>query len=581
MKKQTLKTAKRISSAVLAAMLVFTAAGCSKQEETPSQAASSGASSLSDKWTGEIATITVGGGAGSANILSKSTWFTDYLEEKLGIKLEMYEGTDASSVDAWLASGDVPDFFRVEDKKQADSAVKGKLVANWDLYKDKLPNLYTNDHYTKVLQFCHEAYGGSDNGMYALQSSIGKNEKINICPYIRWDLYEKLGKPKISTLEDYLTVLKKMQDLNPKNEGGEKVYGLSLFPEWDSYTCAMATYVSELYGRDWEYVNPLVGVPADNDGPIQSILDDDSDYYRVLKFFYKANQMGILDPDSVSQKWDSLSQKYTDGRVLSTVWSWAVGGYDTPAHTNADSFTGYAPVWASDLKITSYPDTVTGASDRLYLMSANPKDRDAVLRFLNWYFSYDGQDILKNGPQGGIWDVDSSGKRYVTDKGKEILKNNGELPGGGTLGDVSNLFADGPMTDQTINPSTNQTMSYGYWDSFVKYNTDTKLIKDWSSNNKGVLTDYEFGKANNQLIKRSIAHSMMPIMPDDLASKQKSIGEKIKPASWKMIYAKNDADFNAQWEKLKSDCKTLGIDDVTNWIKTQFETCVEEAKKYE
>ena len=39
MKKQTLKTAKRISSAVLAAMLVFTAAGCSKQEETPSQAA--------------------------------------------------------------------------------------------------------------------------------------------------------------------------------------------------------------------------------------------------------------------------------------------------------------------------------------------------------------------------------------------------------------------------------------------------------------------------------------------------------------------------------------------------------------
>ena len=143
------------------------------------------------------------------------------------------------------------------------------------------------------------------------------------------------------------------------------------------------------------------------------------------------------------------------------------------------------------------------------------------------------------------------------------------------------MFADGPMTDQTINPSTNQTMSYGYWDSFVKYNTDTKLIKDWSSNNKGVLTDYEFGKANNQLIKRSIAHSMMPIMPDDLASKQKSIGEKIKPASWKMIYAKNDADFNAQWEKLKSDCKTLGIDDVTNWIKTQFETCVEEAKKYE
>ena len=187
--------------------------------------------------------------------------------------------------------------FRSVQKDQASNAIKGNLLANWDQYKDKLPNVYNNDVYMKALQYCHDTYGGSDKGVYALQSQVGSNENLNICPNIRWDLYVKLGKPKISTLEDYLTVLKQMQELNPTNDNGEKVYGLSIFPEWDTTTISPCTCLSEVYGRDWEYVSKLVGVPADNNGEIQNILDDNSDYYRVLKFFYKANQMGILDPD--------------------------------------------------------------------------------------------------------------------------------------------------------------------------------------------------------------------------------------------------------------------------------------------
>lgn len=581
MKKQTWKFAKKTLSAALAVLLVMAVAGCTGHQSV-SSTASSGNTDSSGNWTGEVTKISVGMNTSScATLLSKATWFTDYLKNKLGIELEMVDLSGNQKADAMLSSGEVPDLFRITLKDQVSSAISGKLVANWDQYKDKLPNIYTNQLYSKVLQYCHETFGGSDSGMYALQSTVGVTQNVNVCPNLRWDLYEKLGKPKISTLEDYLTVLKQMQDLNPKNANGESVYGLSIFPEWDGLTISPCTALSETYGRDWEYVSKLVGVPADNNGDIESILDDNSDYYRVLKFFYKANQMGILDPDSISQKWDTLSQKYTDGRVLFAIWPWAVEGYNTTAHTDTDSFTGYEPVLASDFKIISDPDTVTGVSDRFWLMSAKTQNPDAVLRFMNWFFSYEGQDLIFNGPQGAVWDTDSSGKRYVTEKGWDILNNDKELPGGGTLTDINTVFADGPITSQSINPDTNQTMSYSYWESTVEHKNSTKLAKDWSSNNNNAVDIFALGQKTNQIIKRSIAHAMMPVMPDDMTSTQKAIGEKIEPASWKMIYAKNDAEFDSLWTQLKSDCKTLGIEKVTDWIKTQFETCKTTAKKYE
>ena len=49
-----------------------------------------------------------------------------------------------------------------------------------------------------------------------------------------------------------------------------------------------------------------------------TLEDEDGMYYKVIEMFYKANQMGILDPDSSTQSFDELTAKVKDGAAFSS-----------------------------------------------------------------------------------------------------------------------------------------------------------------------------------------------------------------------------------------------------------------------
>ena len=49
-------------------------------------------------------------------------------------------------------------------------------------------------------------------------------------------------------------------------------------------------------------------------------MDEDSLYIRALKFFFDANQMGLVDPDSPTQNYDSVFKKYENGDIFFSVW---------------------------------------------------------------------------------------------------------------------------------------------------------------------------------------------------------------------------------------------------------------------
>lgn len=66
----------------------------------------------------------------------------------------------------------------------------------------------------------------------------------------------------------------------------------------------------------------------------QNILDDDSLYIRICRLYYEANQMGLIDPDSPRQQYEDCFNKYREGRVLFSFWSWlGQPAYNTSEHT--------------------------------------------------------------------------------------------------------------------------------------------------------------------------------------------------------------------------------------------------------
>ena len=48
-----------------------------------------------------------------------------------------------------------------------------------------------------------------------------------------------------------------------------------------------------------------------------------------------------------------------------------------------------------------------------------------------------------------------------------------------------------------------------------------------------------------------------------------------------MVYAANEEEFEALWDKMVSDAKALGIDQVTNYFTQQWNDALEIAKQYD
>ncbi|MGO8609786.1 hypothetical protein ACC848_43300, partial [Rhizobium johnstonii] len=77
----------------------------------------------------------------------------------------------------------------------------------------------------------------------------------------------------------------------------------------------------------------------------QGILDEDGEYFRTLKFYYDANAMGLVDPDSTTQNYDTLFTKYQNGQVLFSFWPWlGQAAYNTEENTAAGKGFMIAPL---------------------------------------------------------------------------------------------------------------------------------------------------------------------------------------------------------------------------------------------
>lgn len=593
---------KKMVAVIIGGSMVLSLLACSDSggnENTGSSAADTGSqsepgaeiSSGSETDAGEVSNvedvttltgfIAFGPNTGAAQ---KATWYTDYLKENLGIALDFQEvvGTTSDQImQSLMASGELPDIVGFDQTTFASNAAEAGLLLNLDEYKEQLPSIYENEVFTNALAYSRDNLGGGKEGVYLLPTEVGVRDDTNYNPQLRWDLYKKAGMPEIKTLEDYIPVLKEMQEANPTTDDGQPIYGISLFSDWDSNNMALATFTSALYGVDSEYVSPFTEVSVDGTGEVSGLLDDNSVYKRVLDFYFAANQAGIMDPDSITQKWETVSEKYKNGQVLFSPWEWAAAPFNVTENTEAEDFKGYQAVWADDFMIPIWPDATTGRSWTLGV-SSSTKNVDAALKFIDFLYSYDAVDLLFNGPEGELWETGDDGMRHITEEGWNILDDNLELSGGGTILDAFNIINSPSMTAQSIRPdSDGQTMSNSYWESVLMHRS-SKLIEDWRSEHDGAVNMFHYAKDNNQnLIKSTAALNLMPSVPDDLQMTMSQVGEVIKTNSWKMVYAKDQAEYDALWKEMQEKAEGLGLNEIVDWAQTEFQGALEKVEKYQ
>ncbi len=576
---------KKLVALLLALVLALSLAACGT---APSTAPAPAESNKEDEGTNEGAEAAEGGldysepyemtvFSMTSNYAGKQPgWFAKYIKDKFNVELNIIatnlEGGD-SKLATMMESGDLGDIVVFGDSsvEHIATAVEAGLLLDWqdNGLLENYGQAFLTD-FPEALEYNKAMFGNNEHiwgiGYNVSYDDEGPNEGNDFIwgPYIRWDLYEQLGYPKFDTLEDFLPVLKQMQEMCPTSDSGKPTYAFSMWSDWDNTHMMFAKQYGAMHGfNDGDTGNLLLISGGTNE--YESFLKEDGMYKKSLHLFFEANQMGLVDPDSLTQKNADVNTKIQDGQVLFSYFSW-VSGYNTPEHTEQGK--GMYMVPFSEEKVYSYAQTKYGGI-RTTCIGSKAKYPERVMDFLNWFYSDEGAMVYFNGPEGMAWEYDENGKPYLTELGIEIYNNSlTEIPaewGGGTFSDGGPKFSPGTISGTTVSKVSGEPFSYRYWSSTLAYDTNPTLDK-WREH-MGVQTPKEYFVKNDlvSLYKVPFATTGARVMSQDLEQIKASVGSVVQEYSWRMVFAKDEDEFNELWDEMIDKAYGLGYQEFLDW----------------
>ena len=499
-------------------------------------------------------------------------WFAKIIKDKFNIEMNIIPTADGV-FQTRMASGRLGDLVLFGNNgAEYRDAIEAGMLLDWnqgDLLEKHGADIQRNVR--RALQHNSEVFGGGTK-VYGFGFDVSSSELLTDAafyhPDIRFDLYQQIGCPKIPDLMSYLDVLKQMVAIAPTSDSGFPSYAFSLFKDWDGDLVMSVKCMGAFYGYD-EFGFTLYNAKTNT---VHPVLDPDSIYIQGLRFFNKAHQMGILDPDSATQTFSDVVEKYADGRVYWSLFSWlGPSNYNTSERLAQGK--GMFAVAAEDQQNIMYGTSIYG-KERVWAIGSKAKFPERIMELINWLCTPEG--IMTNlwGPQGVTWDYDSDNKAYLTPLGIEIQDGNKkvEMPmpaGGGQYMDGEPKMTLTTFTMNDINPITGERYNKDFWTSELKReaNPARRAWQEWA----GALTEDEYLEKNNYRTLVVASDYVADRREGDLEQKHMQVSNAIKNASWRAIYAANDLEFDRIVREMTAQAKGFGYDECIAWDMRQGE----------
>lgn len=203
------------------------------------------------------------------------------------------------------------------------------------------------------------------------------------------------------------------------------------------------------------------------------------------------------------------------------------------------------------------------------------------MKFVDMLADYDALLTLYNGPQGDRWDI-KDGKLVMTDKFKEYLE-----AGGGTYvlenGEEYSLFnivSYIPNMGNTIE-KYGEPFPMTLWTEYVDRQYETEDAQAWSAR-YGYKYLKDLLEAENKMTA-VMDTSFVPFLTpdsDDMKLTLAALKDVIVPSTWELIYAKDDAEFEQIWNRMKQNAEALGLEDVISYKVEDIAQAKETAKQF-
>lgn len=558
---------KRLVSVLLCAVLMTTMVltGCGGKEEKQVS------SKNSDGTYSEFITVDVFDALANYQGI-QSGWFAKVVKDKFNMELNIIAPNVAGGGDTLFqtrsAAGNLGDLIisGTDNGRFKNMIEAGLLMDMTDLLKDK--DVMKN--YETAITKTNENAG--QEGVYGIPSEISNQSpevssdgiEPMVAPYVRWDAYKAAGYPDIKTLEDWIPVMEEMQENTPESDSGKKTYAISLFKDWDGNMMVGAKNYACLYGY-----NELGFVLSKADGSdIQDITSSDGVYVKALKFLFEANQAGLVDPESTTQNYDTLSNKYRDGQILTSLWSYQGPSYYNTTE-NKEAGKGFMPAFIEDSSPFSNGCYSEGNGKTIIAIGSQAKDPERMADFIDWLYSPEGMEVAGQasgaaGPEGLTWEMNEDKAVYTEFGNKALPSNDVAVPdewGGGSWKDGVSALNFKALSLVDIDPNNNEPYMATMWSSELEKKT-TALDTDWQEYAGGAKTTIEFLESKNALSVAPGTSYVQPEESSDITTLRNQCKAVIVDSSWKMVFAKNEAEFNAVLKEMQETVKGLGYEDV-------------------
>jgi putative aldouronate transport system substrate-binding protein len=378
--------------------------------------------------------FTAGAGSAQNDPITLTAFFSDpnanwanmqdhvgrYLTEKTGVTIqpEFAVGDPGQKINLIAASGQYP--CLISPKGSANVLVDaGAMLELTDLIEEHGPNI------RKVMgdQFERLRFSSDDPGIYFIPTleTIGHTH-FDTDAWFKLQLaaLEEQGYPEVRTLEDFEAVIANYVAAHPTTEDGQPTIGLSLLADdWRivisvTNPAFWATGASD--DGEW-YIDPVTyeAIP-------HYFRPEEREYFRWLNHM---NDIGLLDPESFTQKYDQYLAKIASGRVVGLIDA----GWEIADAINSLRAAGKEDKAYARFGVTLEPDmkaaynTPTGFTGGWGIgITESCPDPVRAIQFLDYLASDEGQVLINWGIEGQHYEV-VDGKRVFTEEYEAMRVN--------------------------------------------------------------------------------------------------------------------------------------------------------------
>lgn len=502
-----------------------------------------------------------------------------YIKEQTGVTLNVVLYSTEKE-QAMAASGDLYDLNRMS-AKYVVPLIQSGAVQELDNYLEYAPEL--SDHFSGMLEYSKEYMSAGNEKVYAVFAR-GKSEPSALATsrygtFMRWDWYKEAGSPEINSVDDFLDLLKTIQTNHPETESGKKTYGISGFNDWGlTWTLSdpivwkyMAQYslndVASFSIPDLEYID---------------LYDANHMYWITSEMYFKANQMGLLDPETYTQKCENYTQKINEGQILFSSLEWDWDALNAELNKTGEDKVVDIP-WADTEEFPAWVSRASefGMSARTYVVSSKCDEAKlkGIMRLLNFVFSEDGARTILNGPKGVTWDYDENGVATFTDDCIEKMKENPDylLEQGANryLAIIGQDYDAYAISDENVGNYIDLRLNNDY----VKEHM-TEADKDYCSF-YDVETPIEVStkRQNQSTIYEGYINLMPAENPTNIQRSMAKITDYLQQAVPDMVMSETREEYDQKYDEIQKKLKEMGYDEVTEYFKETWENAKVEYNK--